>query len=256
MKTKEAIKRNFSRYAEYYDTYSSVQDQVGLELITNLNTGEFEKILDIGCGTGNYTRLLRDKFPTATIMAVDICGKMIEVAQCKLQDPRIEFVRADAETMAPTESFGLITSNACFQWFDNLEKAIASYKNLLTNDGTILFSIFGPLTLCELSKSLGRLYEEDVRIASDTFTGVSVLSEILRKNFGHVSINERVFKKTYSSLLELLHTIKYTGTRGFGLNGQSFSKSQITKLEKIYKEEFNNITATYQIFYCRAKRKD
>ena len=124
MKTKEVIKRNFSRYAEYYDTHSSVQDQVGLELITGLNAAEFDKILDIGCGTGNYTRLLRDKFPTATIMAVDICGKMIEVAQSKLQNRKIEFVRADAETMAmaPTESFGLITSNACFQWFGNLER--------------------------------------------------------------------------------------------------------------------------------------
>lgn len=256
MNTKEVIKRNFSRYAEYYDAHSSVQDQVGLELITSLDIGEFEKILDIGCGTGNYTRLLRDRFPDATIMAVDICGKMIEVAQSKLQGRKIEFVRADAETMAPTESFGLITSNACFQWFGNLGKTIASYKNQLANDGTILFSIFGPLTLCELSKSLDWLYEEDVPIASDTFIGAGVLLEILRRNFSHVSINERVFKKTYGSLLELLHTIKYTGTQGLGLNGKNFSKSQIAKLEKIYKEEFNNITATYQIFYCRAKRKD
>ena len=188
MKTKEAIKRNFSRYAEYYDTHSSVQDQVGLELITSLNTGEFEKILDIGCGTGNYTRLLRDKFPTATIMAVDICGKMIEVAQRKLQDRRIEFVRADAETMAPTESFGLITSNACFQWFDNLEKAIAGYKNLLANDGTILFSIFGPLTLCELSKSLCHHnlgQQHKLSIILNTFFSMSSKSAFVTLRGGH-----------------------------------------------------------------------
>ena len=208
METKEAIKRNFSRYAEYYDTYSSVQDQVGLELITSLDAGEFEKILDIGCGTGNYTLLLRDKFPAATITAVDICGKMIEVARGKLSDSKIEFVRADAETMTPTQSFGLITSNACFQWFDDLEKTLARYKNLLDNNGTILFSMFGPSTLCELSKSLNRLYEEDVPIASDSFVDASALPEILTKNFSQVSINERAIKKTCDSLLELLHTIK------------------------------------------------
>ena len=54
MNVKDAIKGNFSRYAAYYDAHSSVQDQVGSELQTYLDAGKFEKILDLGCGTGKF----------------------------------------------------------------------------------------------------------------------------------------------------------------------------------------------------------
>jgi len=255
MNSKDSIKRNFSRYAAYYDTYAGVQFRAGAKLITGIGTEEFKKILDIGCGTGNYTRLLRNKFGAAVIMAVDISGKMIEIARGKLQDQNIEFVTADAETATLGQGFDLITSNVCFQWFANPEEAIVKYRNLLTDGGTILFSIFGPLTFCELSESLGWLYEEDVQLSSDAFMDAERLSMILEENFGSVSVNVLISKERYGCLWELLRTIKYTGTQGAGLNGRYLSKGRLAELEKIYKERFNGITATYQIFYCRAQRR-
>ncbi|MDD5457890.1 MAG: methyltransferase domain-containing protein [Phycisphaerae bacterium] len=254
MNVKDTIKNNFSRYAGCYDAYCGVQDQVGANLLSSLNGEKFEKILDIGCGTGNYTRLLRDKFPTAMIKAMDISDRMIEISQRKLKGSGIKFITADAETMPPAEIFGLITSNACFQWFGNLERAIEKYSGLLDNNGTFLFSIFGPSTFCELAKSLSLLYKEDIQTTSGTFINNNRLPLILEKNFDTFSVNEQFVKKTYGSLLELLDTIKYTGTRGFGLNGKSFNKSKIIELEKIYRAQFGDIKATYQVFYCQAKR--
>jgi len=256
MSTKDAIKRNFSRYAAYYDAYSSVQDRVGLRLISNAGTEEFEHILDIGCGTGNYTRLLRDKYCCAMIMAVDIARPMIKIAQHKLANENIEFAAADAETAALDENFDLITSNACFQWFNNPDKALVRYKNALREGGTILFSMFGPLTFRELRQALEELYKKEVAISSDAFINADRISWILEKSFMQVSIDDEIFKETYSSLWELLSTIKYTGTQGAGLNGRGFSKGRLTELEKIYKERFKDITATYQVFYCRGRRRD
>ena len=255
MKTKDAIKRNFSRYAAYYDAHSSIQDRVGLELIGSIETEGIEKILDLGCGTGNYTQLLRNSFPSAAIKAVDISSSMVEVAQRKLRDKRIEFVVADAETMTLTQNFDLITSNVCLQWFDNLQKAVTNYKMVLTADGMIVFSIFGPLTFRELNDSLGQLYEKDIQLGSNAFMDTEKLSEILKNNFSLVSISETIFKEKYASLWDLLSTIKYTGSRGPGLNGSFLGKDRIGKLEKIYKEKFSDITATYQVFYCQAKGK-
>ena len=261
MNTKDRIKSNFSRYAAHYDAHSAVQDQAGSKLITAAGTREFKNILDIGCGTGNYTRLLRERFPSATIKAVDISPEMIEIARHKLQDREIEFATVDAETTTINESFDLITSNVCFQWFTNLDKAILKYKNAIRQGGTILFSMFGPLTFCELGRSLSQLYNKDVKISSAAFVDSDTLSASLGKNYSRVSVNEHISKETYSSLWQLLTMIKYTGThgtgtQGTGINGQPFSKGRITELEKIYKERFNDITATYQIFYCRAERRD
>ena len=172
MNTKEIIKRNFSRYARYYDNYSKIQDISGIGLLSELKSDGFRNILDVGCGTGNYTGLLRERFPFAKIKAIDISGEMIEIAREKLQNKAIEFMIKDAEKIDsigiadPEESFDLISSNVSFQWFADLEKALLNYKRLLKPGGTILFSTFGPLTFYELNNSLKDLFDEKKKINS------------------------------------------------------------------------------------------
>ena len=78
---KEIIARNFSRCAYLYDRYADVQKKAALEILGQIQDYSFSKILEIGCGTGNYTLLLREKFKRASITALDISRKMIEVAQ-------------------------------------------------------------------------------------------------------------------------------------------------------------------------------
>lgn len=256
MNIKHMIKNNFSRYATSYDAYCSVQNKVALKLLDNLNGQNFKKILDIGCGTGNYTSLLSNKFPTSKIIALDISSEMIGIAKRKLQNHRVEFITADAETIKLADNFELVTSNSCFQWFGNLENGIARYEKLLTNNGILLYSVLGPLTFCELGKSLAQLYNKDIQITSETFMNKDRLLSILSKYFASFSVHEETLKKGYGSLMDLLNSIKYTGTRGVGLNGKSFNKGQITKLEKIYREKYGNITATYQVFYCTGRKNN
>lgn len=255
MTDKTIIKRNFARYAASYDDYCSVQNSVGAKLIAGCDSQNFAKILDVGCGTGNYTGLLRDRFPDAFIKAVDISQEMTELADRKLSGKKIDFVVTDAERDVCGQVFDLVTSNVCFQWFDDLEKAVGNLTAALESDGVILFSIFGPLTFCELGESLSKLYEKEAAISSAAFAGKEKIEKILEKYFDAFSIKEELLKQSYDSLLELLNTIKYTGTRGAGINGHRLSRAKITRLEKIYKESFGQMAATYQIFYCRAKGK-
>jgi hypothetical protein len=127
---------------------------------------------------------------------------------------------------------------------------------MLTSNGIILFSIFGPKTFNELSRSLQILYELDVPISSDFFLSEDEITNLLEKYFSQTDIQQQTIKKTYKSLQQLLNTIKYTGTRGLGLNGKVLTRKQIGQLEEIYKNKFKGIAATYEIFYCRAVKKD
>jgi malonyl-CoA O-methyltransferase len=242
---KETIRKNFSRYAASYDTYSSIQLRAGARLIELTEPEDrCAKILDIGCGTGNYTRLLRDKFPSAKIKALDISERMINIAKRKLSGSGVEFIVADAEEINFTEGFDLITSNACLQWFDDLETALKNYSNMLNENSTISFSIFGPATFQQLHLAIADLFKKKISISSNFFSSRDRLSEILEKYFDQTYIEEQLFNESYNSLWQLLNTIKYTGTRGLGLNGKVLGKRQLTELEKIYKEKFNDITAT------------
>ncbi len=255
MTKKEIVKNNFSKYARFYDEYSGVQDKCASNLIGKLEEGDFKKILDIGCGTGNYTALLRERFPRARIKAVDISDQMVEIAKEKLKGKDVEFVTGDAENPQFNETFDLITSNASFQWLGNPEANLTVYKKFLNTNGVILFSTFGPDTFCELQVSLKKLFGENTPISSSDFAGIEKVKGALENLFKKVSLEKKVYKEKYTSLWALLRKIKYSGIRGNGLRAKNmWSQGLLSDLEKIYKENFKTITATYQVFFCRGER--
>jgi len=249
---KKTITGNFSRHAHVYDQYADVQRKAAFELLSRIRKGHFNRILEAGCGTGNYTLLLRNKFKGARIKAVDISGKMIEVAGGKLRDKDIELMALDAETMDLDEEFDLITSNACFQWFEDLEKALLKYKNLLKKGGVILFSVFGPLTFQELDFSLKCVLRRSPVVAAG-FIPREKLEKILYNNFKDVRIEEIRYEESFPSLMDLLNKIKYTGIRGCGFGNKSFNRKALKEIERAYLNKFHEIRATYQAFFCQGR---
>lgn len=251
---KETIIRNFSRYAYTYDRYANIQKCAALELLKSIKEDGIGKILEIGCGTGNYTLLLREKFSNAELKAIDISSKMIEVASRKIKNKRIEFILEDAESINLDENFDIITSNACFQWFDDLGRTLIKYKNLLNKNGIILFSIFGPDTFQELNISLKHVFR-NISPSASNFMALEEIKNILRKNFSKPEVKEARYEESFSCLRDLLNKIKYTGIRGDGLNAKIFLTPRLLKkLEEIYLHKFKYIKATYQIFFCKAAR--
>ncbi|MDD4894853.1 MAG: malonyl-ACP O-methyltransferase BioC [Candidatus Omnitrophica bacterium] len=248
---KKIITSNFSRYAHLYDKYADVQKRVALEILSQIEGDKFNKVLEIGCGTGNYTILLRKQLKEAKITAIDISPKMIEVAQDKLKDKSVEFIVGDAESgHFPANQYDLVTSNACFQWFEDLERALEKYRALLKKRGAILFSIFGPLTFWELNTALGSVLK-NTPIAASNFIDKNDIIRILGNNFNELKIKELKYEESFGSLLALLNKIKYTGARGNGLGNKiSFSVRYLKEIEKAYLSKFRQIKATYQVFSC------
>ncbi|MFH0731556.1 MAG: malonyl-ACP O-methyltransferase BioC [Candidatus Omnitrophota bacterium] len=248
---KEAIRRNFSKYAGYYDQYCNIQNACAQELIGKLNGAHFNNILDIGCGTGNYTKFLREKFPKAAIKAIDISENMIEIAKLKLSGDNIEFIVADAETIDLDAGFDLLSSNASLQWFENLESALIKYKELLAAGGVALFSVFGPNTFHELDESLKQVFGKSKSISSYNFLEKRKIEAVLSGLFNEIQIEQKIYTEKHASLTDLLKKIKYTGTRGNGAR-TLWSIGTLSRLEDVYKKKFNDITATYEVFFCKA----
>jgi malonyl-CoA O-methyltransferase len=255
MTAKDIIRHNFSRSAASYDEYSALQDRLGGELIGMLKETGPSSILDIGCGTGNYTAILRKIFPQALIKAIDISEEMVNMARRKLDDDRVTFIVGDAERVDLDEEFDLISSNASFQWFDDLEKALANFKKLLKDGGVILFSTFGPLTFKELNIALRELLGGTALTNSIRFPEKASIRKMLKGNFKKSEVKEKIYLEGHPSLLELLKKIKYSGIRGYGTNKKGFwTSNMVQELEHIYRKRFGEIVTTSQVFFCKGTK--
>ncbi len=71
-----------------------------LEGFEELGVGPAERILDVGCGTGNLTEALLTRLdPSGEVIAVDISTGMLDIAREKVRDPRVRFLDASSHDL-------------------------------------------------------------------------------------------------------------------------------------------------------------
>lgn len=78
--------------------------------------GQPRTIVDLGCGPGHLTRLLRARWPDAAIRGIDSSEEMIDRALAENTDNATTYELADVALWAPSEPVDLMVSNALFQW--------------------------------------------------------------------------------------------------------------------------------------------
>ncbi len=251
---KVMIRENFSKSAVTYDDHAAVQKRCAERLVDLLDLDYFQKILEIGCGTGGYTGLLSEKFPDAGITAVDISRDMVEVAGGKLKGRNVVFEVSDAEKIDMRGKFDLITSNASFHWFSGLDSAFSGFLAHLVKGGTICFSIYGPGTFREFKEVLGAHFGPRQWLSSSRFAGKNEIISAMNRYFTKCEIHEENFNVNFFSIWEFLQNIKKSGSRGEGLGKDVFLGKYILRdMERTYMEKFGGIVATHNVYFCKAE---
>lgn len=241
---KDTIKRCFSGAHSTYDDYATIQNYAIDKLISFIPSGRsFRRIVEIGCGTGNLTLLLRRLFPESELVAVDLSNEMINVARLKVENA--EYLQDDAESL-PREfydRFDMIISANSIHWFRN---PFGFIKNLIDKSlkKTILFNTYGNLTLCELNEILGQ------KLAATYFASKDEWVEFLETNFKDLfSIEHEIKTICYPDLLSLLKALKYTGTNINIQNNITLTRDKILKIEKKFLQKYNHIKISYELIY-------
>ena len=255
---KKTIQHRFSRAAATYDEHADVQKEVAQELLTRLSGTKPCSILEIGCGSGNYTGLLAESFPDAEILALDFAPGMIEAAQGRFaRNKRIEFICGDGEEFLASTSrtFDLITSNATLQWFDDPFVALKRMVNSLNNSGMLLCSLFGPETLAELGLGIGKICGRKVHLPSHRFPSLADLRTTLADQLPELSCSEQLVQRRYDSLRELLLHISKTGTSGWRSgNRPLLTRDRLRELEQWFLSEYGGFQVTYQTFIVQGRK--
>ena len=107
------------------------------------NASPFQHIVEFGCGTGYYSRLLLHSLQPDTLLLNDLCSEMEECVKELCTSPAVHFCAGDAELMSFPQETDLITSCSTLQWFSNPEDFFVRCHHFLTDSGILAFSTFG-----------------------------------------------------------------------------------------------------------------
>jgi trans-aconitate 2-methyltransferase len=90
-----------------------------LELLERIPLESPELIYDLGCGTGQVTRLIAERWPDASVYGLDSSKEML--ARAAAEPGNVRWVEGDAGTWSPDRQVDLIYSNATLHWVENHE---------------------------------------------------------------------------------------------------------------------------------------
>jgi trans-aconitate 2-methyltransferase len=105
------------------------------DLLTRIPNTEVISAADIGCGPGNSTEVLRERYPRARISGFDSSSDMIEAARKRLPD--IDFEVADIREWRPMEPLDVILANAVLQWVPDHETLFPALMAKLGSGGAL-----------------------------------------------------------------------------------------------------------------------
>ena len=99
-----------------YLRFDSERSRPFLDLLARVRADEVGRIVDLGCGPGHLSAVIRARWPDAHILGIDSSVQMIERARSEDQDPRTTYECADLRDWRPEEPVDLLVSNATLQW--------------------------------------------------------------------------------------------------------------------------------------------
>jgi trans-aconitate 2-methyltransferase len=126
-----------------YNKYADERGRPFADLVGRVRAVEPASIYDLGCGPGNLTVTLPDRWPGATVRGVDSSEEMIEAAQ-PLANEQLSFEVGDLrEWSAPPESVDVIVTNATLQWIPEQLELLPGFVQALKPGGWLAIQIPG-----------------------------------------------------------------------------------------------------------------
>ena len=248
---KRRVAASFSRAAASYDSVAALQRDVGIELLARLPVQlQPQRWLDLGCGTGHFSRVLAARYPQAEGVALDLAEGMLQHARPLGGAQR--FIAGDAECLPLRDAcLELIYSSLAVQWCADFPAVLAQARRVLRPGGVLAFSSLCVGTLQELRDSWQAV---DGFVHVNRFRRFADYQQLCAESGLQVLTLERRAKALhFPDLRALTHELKALGAHNLnpGRPGGLTGRARIRALVDAY-ERFRQpagLPATYQVVY-------
>lgn len=257
---KKKVAQSFGRAATTYDAVAQLQRDVGKHLLqyipVQIEPGA--RVIDLGAGTGFFTRQLAARFDEADVIGLDIAEGMLHFSQQQAHSMNINWLCADAELLPLADkSVNLIFSSLVIQWCSNLLQLLRELARVLKPGGQLVIATLGPNTLHEL-KSAWQQADNYVHVnqfqSQDSLRFAAVAADM---TIDHFAVEQRVIY--FERLTELTRELKALGAHNMnagkpeGLTG----RARIAAFKAAYEpfREERGLPATYEVFYLSVHKR-
>lgn len=257
--------RVFTRAAETYDRGASLHRHVAALLAEFLPEQDWlagRAILEMGCGTGVLTKLLRQRYPESPLYAVDASEGMIRWMRDQFaEDLRVTCKEGDARTFTCGQSFPLVASSSALHWAQPMEITMANLHTLTEAGGCLCAAMM-------LEGTLGELREIRTRVAPgkvplDRLPDESrVLAALEGAGFVLTDVRKEIVHARYSSADDFLRTIHAQGLTGGGVSRGALplTRRELTRVRCEYDRDcadgHGGVYAGYEVLFVAAGKKE
>jgi trans-aconitate 2-methyltransferase len=229
--------------ARQYLKFEDERTRPPRDLLAQVPLENPKRVVDLGCGPGNSTELLIERFPNAEVIGVDSSSDMLRQARQRL--PRCTFVEGDLATWLPDEPADLLFGNAVFHWVPDHPKVLARLLQALPQDGVLAVQMPDntaepALMLMEKVAASGPWAASTARVARNDLPTPEVYYDLLRPLCRRIDI----WHTNYNHLLDdhagVVEWFKGSGLRPFLAPLDAKMQQQFTAL---YTEEIRRAYA-------------
>lgn len=176
--------------------------------------------VDVGCGPGNSTELIADRFPEAEIVGLDTSPDMLDAARKRL--PTAAFRQADASTFTLERPADLIFANAVLQWVPNHPALFPHLLSQLAPGGILAVQM--PDNLDEPSHAAMRAAAQDgpwaaklaeAASARTRLPAVGTYYDLLVPHCTRVDVWHTIYQHQLDGIPAIVEWVKGTGLRPF-----------------------------------------
>ena len=254
------IAQSFSQSATTYDQVAVLQREIGNRLLERLDIIKMtpQKVVDLGSGTGYFTRLLEKRYRKACIYGVDRAMGMLRFAKQKTPWFTHERFIAGEAAFLPfaDQSVDFIFSNLTLHWCIDLKQVFQEIYRVLKPGGFFLFSVMGTDTLQELRDCWRKV--DDYAHVNAFFDMHHIGDLLLQTNWSDPVMDMEYITMHYGDVSGLIDDLRKLGVHNnFAgkrktLTGKAHFKEMLRYYEA-YRQE-GLLPATYEIVYGHAWR--
>ena len=257
-----SVTARFCAAAQTYHDESGMQHKVAERLATSMLPSEhIDSILEVGCGTGLLTELLRKRFPEAVIHAIDIAGPMIEQARERIGEcGQMHWHVADARQFRSGLRFALTVSSSALHWMTPIPETVKRLSGMLLPGGYLVSALMVGGTCEELHTARKHLFANKTSPVCLP-RAEEILEAITAAGLGIESTRQEVLRERYDSARGFLGSLNRQGVTGVANSGCSslLNRTELRKLIEYYDRRFadpaGGVYASYRILYVKARKQ-